>query len=456
MIRRKPHTIFWTAVVIVSLFVSFGNNSVVYDVFYLFVPGMGVFRQQERIVVGFAFGLAMLAAFQINWLANRPLAAEYEDETQTADNDIYQKRYAWISYGHAILTVLVAALFIFSRTLNDEPLSDETTNTFMFVAFISVLFVMWQRWQGTYRDSRTIVLGVLLMLITVDLFTIGTRSDNFLPATPENLVPAPVMLEGMQVDDPTAIRWRVDGAIGLQDYGTYWRIPDIYGTSPLFLRSVDELRQIPDDRVWEVFAVRYVTTSDEPPAGLDIELLAYGQNQDGEEYRLFELTDPRPLAHLVYQHTLGHNNEFTRTIMSDEQINLREVAVTNVELPFELPGERPENAAVEDMHFNSPEDMRMTVFTPQNGLLTIAIPNYPGWRASVNGESVEIIDTYAGLIGIPIEGHEEAQSVRLKFRPRSVIWGGLISGAVSLFALGWLVIGSQEATFRRLRQSRPS
>ncbi|MFN8375486.1 MAG: hypothetical protein U0694_21750 [Anaerolineae bacterium] len=65
--------------------------------------------------------------------------------------------------------------------------------------------------------------------------------------------------------------------------------------------------------------MRYVTAIDEPPTDIvAMNLLAYGQNYDGAEYKLFEILDPRPFAWLVYDVRVAENNPiFARQIMSD-------------------------------------------------------------------------------------------------------------------------------------------
>ena len=81
-----------------------------------------------------------------------------------------------------------------------------------------------------------------------------------------------------------------------------------------------------------------------------------------------------------------------------------------------------------------PEYLEMAVTTPENALLTLPIANYPGWQATVNGARVTIVDTYAGMIGVPVPAGDN-QKVTLQFAPRSIIIGGILSG-VGFVAVG--------------------
>lgn len=438
LFRRTSDNLFWIAVVLVSLWVSFGNNSIVYDIFYLFVPGMGIFRQQERFAFGVAVGLAVLAANQMQWLVN--LYRSQEKGLLTETEVFYRSRFELVSYGHAAVTVGLAALFIFIRVFNEQPLTTETLNTISLVALISVLFVLWLRWQATYVDEALFVSGALLLLIMVDLFTFGTRSANFVPNVPENYVQPPALWTDLRVSNPNDVYWRLDGEVGLQNYGTFFRMPDIYGTSPLYLESVDQIRQLPDEVVWELLAVRYVTTLDEALPEMGLDTLATGQNYDGEIYQIFEIDDRRPMAQLVFNAIVVDD---PLEVMSEaKDLDLRENVVVGQEIPLELPGERPDDVIVSDVVFVSPEDLQLKVETPENALLTLSIPYYPGWEATIDDESVEIIEVYGGLMGVPLNGSDDVQRVRLRFQPQSTLYGSIISSLVAVFSVGYLVIGS--------------
>jgi uncharacterized membrane protein YfhO len=96
-----------------------------------------------------------------------------------------------------------------------------------------------------------------------------------------------------------------------------------------------------------------------------------------------------------------------------------------------------------------PEYLEMEVSTPENALLTIAVANYPGWQAEVNGKKVDIVDTYAGLIGVPIQAGQH-QKVTLRFLPLTVVIGGLIT----LLALVLVLVYGVLVSMNRYRFAR--
>ncbi len=424
MTRRE--NAFWTGLTVVSLLISLGQHSVVYNIAYVFLPGFSVFRQQERLAVGVALGLSVLAARQIVWL--------FSGETKRSDS------FRWIIYAHTTVTGIVA-LYLIAGTFEGRTINEPQFSMAIFVALLSVMLLLWSRWQATTTDDTRLVAGGLLALIVLDLFSLGAQSPNFLPNAEENRVSTPPFVAQTQITNPDDILWRVDGAAGLQHHGNYFRVPDIYGTSPLYLKSIDRIRQLPVDRFWELLAVRYVTNSDPLPEGYDATLIGSGVNDDAQPYEVYEVNNPRPLAHLVYNHILGHNYDFTLAIIADPAVDLRETVVTRGNLPLELPGERPESAQVRSISFQSPEHLEVEVDSPENAILTVAIPYYPGWQAEVDGEEVDVLETYGGLIGIPVRGSTQTQKVTLRFRPLMLRISMIISDVVELLSVAYVLLG---------------
>ena len=441
VLRARAEHFFWLGAAVVSLWLGLGRNSIVYDLFYSAAPGFNTFRQQERAAFVFSFALAVLAAHQVAWLLDKA-------------SEPGERRFTRLATGHLLAAggLLGVAVLLGGTGLADLA-ANPLPNALAFVALVSLLFNGWLRWQ--HRVSRPgLVAAPLIVLLAADLLSVGKANGNFVPATPENRVTPPETAGILMPGGP--VTWHVDGAVGLEGYGTAWRIPDIYGTGPFALGTVDALRRIPVDRFWEVLAVRYATLPEgvEPPEGVPLELLAYDSSPGGQPYQLLELTDPRPFAWLVYDSREASGSaEFARQIMADTAVDLREMAVTLYPLPVELPVERPVGAAVTSLECPRPERLELTVNTPENALLTLAVPNYPGWQATVDGAPVPIVDTYAGLIGVPLEAGEGIDVV-LAFRPALVTAGAVVSGLALAATLVLVVLGPVRAARSTQRRAR--
>lgn len=431
LLRPRREHWFWLGVAVVALWLGMGRNSIVYDAFYSAAPGFSTFRQQERVAYLFSFALTVLAAYQLDWLLcdrNAPGVGQARN------------RFERVAGIHLIAAAGALALAIVAAGARPVDLTGSPLpNVLAFVTVVSLLFNGWLRWQRADAGPAWRSAGLLSLLLAADLLTVGTRNGNYVPAPLAAPITPPEAADRLTPDGP--VLWRVDGAMALEGYGTYWRIPDIYGTGPFTLASIDALRTIPVDRFWEVLAVRYASVPQDVtlPESVPLELLAYGASPSGQPYQLLELTDPRPLAWPVYDYREASGSaEFARQIMSDPAVDLREMAVTLYPLPVDLPGERPDGVSV-TIERPHPEHLRVVLDTPENTLLTVAIVNYPGWQATVDGEPVPIVDTYAGLIGVPVEAGEGVV-VELTFRPRLVLAGGVASGVALLAAL--VMVGS--------------
>ena len=418
----RRDVVFWAGLLIVTLLLSLGANSIVYDFFYAFIPGFDLFRNQERIAALTTLAVVMLALFAL-------------------DGDLrFGRWFRWLVYGGAGLLALVYGLVSLAVLLG-VTLPDASAGTDVLGLLVTVagLFALWVRF-APQMPSRGLAMSLLLALIVFDLFTVGTRSVNFVPDTPDNRLQLAPEMQPYANIPPDEVLWRVDGAAGLQGRGILFDIPDIYGLGAISLATPERLYNLPVDRLWEVLAVRYITTIDPVRENVPLELLAYERNPSGDTYQILELQDPRPLAHLVYDYRHAEGDAaFARLIMADARVDLREMGVTLNPLPFELPGQRPETSTIDELTIHTPEHLSLTVSTGTDALLTLAMIDYPGWQVTVDGDPVEIVDVYAGLIGVPIRAGDD-QRVNVRFVSATVTQGIAVSLGTALLVIllaGW-------------------
>ena len=409
--ERDEHTVFWLLIFAAALLLSLGENSIVYHFAYAFVPAFDLFRNQERVVTLVIFAAIMLALYQLKALFDEGDATHLKA----------------ISYVYTGIMAIVWIALVVAQLINpDLPDITEAINVFGFAVLIGVLFMLWLRYTLDGADMRIAAI-LLLVIVVVDLFSIQIDSINFEADIPENKIQLDASLESYSNIPADEVLWRVDGAAGLQGRGILFDVPDIYGLGAISLATPEQLYGLPVHKLWEIFSVRYVTATDPLPEESSAELLAYGRNYEGVEYQVLELTDPRPIAHLVYDYRFSEGSpDFARQIMADNRVDLREMGITLFPLPFELPVDRPEVSEIRDFTIHKPEHLSMTVDTGDNALLTLSIVNYPGWRAWVNDEPVDLVDNYSGLIGIPLEAGTD-QQITLRFISDSVNQGAMIS-----------------------------
>lgn len=408
---------FWTGVLVVSALFSLGANGPLYPLLYSVVPGLSFFRGQERA----AFIVANAAAILVGYGA-----------TQVGSGMSLRRRA--IAGAGAVAMVIVCAVAI-------EPKASPQYGLFaplsigLAVTSAGLLIVLRQR-----------ALVVLIGLVVFELLIVNYSSTNYESRPPERQVNAhPLIAEVQQRIRPEE---RVDGRRVLGgNWGSYYRIADIHGISPLFLAGPQAIIEegLPDERAWELFAVRYVY-SDWAALPVPSEVIATGEDEFGP-VNLHRLTAPRPFAHFVYDVVVVDTDEDARAVLADPAFNPRTTAILHRQPTLSLAMEPREHYATTVTQFE-PEHMVIDAETPDNAVLTLAMVDYPGWRATVNGQDAVLTRAYGGLSALELPaGHH---TVELRYEPLTYRVGATVSAAT------WLVMlaSSVAAAFVRLRRTR--
>lgn len=84
----------------------------------------------------------------------------------------------------------------------------------------------------------------------------------------------------------------------------------------------------------------------------------------------------------------------------------------------------------------APEAIAIHADTPRPAILSLALPDYPGWYATIDGAETDILRAYGGLAALVVP--EGDHSVRLVYNPLSY----RVGASISLFAwLGLAAVG---------------
>ncbi|MDX2170122.1 MAG: YfhO family protein [Deltaproteobacteria bacterium] len=88
---------------------------------------------------------------------------------------------------------------------------------------------------------------------------------------------------------------------------------------------------------------------------------------------------------------------------------------------------------------DDPEDVELDVSAPAAGFVVLSDQDFPGWRATVNGDAAPILRANHVFRAVPVPaGHS---TVAFRFRPRSVLAGFALSAAALIGALLLLWVG---------------
>ncbi len=419
--RRLPESVFWGIVALVALGLSFGKNSPIYAIFYNVLPGLRFFRGQERGAFLIAFSLATLAgigaAHLINW-------EKLQDFKAT-------RRIQQVLIGLVILCGVVLALVMVGWMGNHDTYGPyiQPVALSLILAVLTLGLIVWllDAPKSTIRQS------LLAALLIFDLFTLSMDNHfNYDPIPPQKQLDfnPPPMVATAKAD--TDIPFRVDGYRVLNDnYGGLFDVADMRGISPLFLEGPNSIinGSLINPTAWELFAVRYVYT-DWEQMPVPSTIIATGEDRYGK-VNMHKLTDPRPFANLVYDMRIVANDAQALANLNDTNLQLRRTVILEQQPDLKIGNGSTEggNAVVTEF---KPESFTIIVNTPSNTLLSVAHPDYPGWVATVDGNTTPILRAYGALaaVTVPIGSH----LVVFKYNPLSYKIGAIVS------VIAWITV----------------
>lgn len=429
-------TPFWVGMVLVALLFSFGGDSAFFGWFYQFLPGIALFRSQERVLFLVAFAIATLAAFGIELLLHKPYRRRYHlvSLTDTPLPPWHKRRNGKRAMGKAKrvlpfrltpyplpLTLAkgmwVASAALLTGTLYAYFTGHPTLPGWGFALLMAMSAAGVLSLYGTLTPRQWA--GIALLVVMVDLFTIHGRTAWQLKL-PEEHEEVPGLVESLPRDPHTTL---LDVVSGVQpNIGAFLTVPAVSGASPLRLALYNRfLEALPRSRSWALWGVTHVAT---PQATLEVPSTVVGEStvNDTPHY-LHQLNAPTPRAEVRYDYQVVPSPE--------EQFALLASATP----ALLLEGEPPQmisaggSGAVTRLAIGH-ESWEIGITTDQPALLRLSLPSYPGWQATVDGVAVPLLraDGLWSAVAVPTGTH----TVVLRFVPV----GWLVAAVVSAVAWG--------------------
>lgn len=403
---------FWAGVALVSGLFAFGASTVLFSAAYWALPGVSMFRNPERALSITVFAVALLGGFGVR---------------RIIDGRLSQTAWRWLVGASAALTaatglIAVGVTLALLTGAAGNPAGQFDAVWYALLVSAAASALLWR----TRSAARPLLVGLALVtLVGWDLLSWTTAHPSaFQPAPLTSQLPRPAYVDSLESG-----AWRVDGARALTPYASLYGQSDIYGVSPLRLTSMSHLLELPVDRFWDLLAVRYVV-SEHDSLPTPSHRIAEGDDAGGHYY-VYEIDQPRPFAWLVYHAEVNADPVFARQIIADSRFDPRSTVIVPQAPPLALSGVRPAEASAQITQY-SPETIEIVVDTPENAVLTLAQPYYPGWQASIDGASTQITEAYTALSAVYVPtGHH---TVTLRFVPYSVFAGAALSG------IGWLAV----------------
>ncbi len=422
---RWMQSVFWLGLGLIALLLSLGENTALYHLLYNTLPGLSYFRGQERAAMLVAHSAAILAGIGAAYAFAGPVP-------------VWLRRGAYALFG-------LTGLLLFAALISANDLLAAAPNPAIFSLLVVLALALLLR-LGLPQNARVLL---LVVLVAFELLSVNSDADsNYadVPASEQLSTTAPPLVQTV-LDQADEQPFRVDGFRGLRaNYGSLYGVMDIRGISPLFLSSANTLINADywgNYLAWELFAVKYAF-SERESFTIPTSVLAVGQDREGPIY-LHQLDDPRPFAHLVYDYALVDSDAFAYALLNDPRFDARNNVIVQREPRLTLPDAAPEDHAARVTSF-APEALSIDVETPENALLSVALLDYPGWRATLDAEPAEILRAYGALSAIEIPAGEHI--VRFVYDPLSY----RIGAGISALTWGLLLVALIFGGFQRWRK----
>lgn len=431
---------FWLLIAIAGLVLSFGGATPIYHLASLTVPGLALFRGQERSAYIVALAVAVMAGLGFAGLQRRAPFSRMHFK--------FLGVFAIVAWGLAVEILVIRAIYpalnqIFQSQANDN-LVDRLLRATTFLAIL--LSSMW-----VILKLRDLPLGrqwwssATAGLLIIDIFsnTMGTNWEP-VPAGQRKLLSE--LVEAAMEDRSL---FRVDGRLGLgENYGTLVGLQDIRGTSPLKLSSLVDYEMLPEFRWHELLAVKYVFTD---WTQLPVPSTIVSEAQVGELHLFLQrLNKPMPRAWVVQQVSVVDSQLQALGLLADPSFDLRKTALLEAPPPIEVGSKDPASYSLKFVQYR-PEQLILDVNSDQNGILVLSELYYSGWVARVDGQVQEILKVNAGLRGLPVTAG--AHRVEFSYEPVSVTIGGAVS---VLAVMGMIGVGFWPDRHRGFRQDEHS
>lgn len=423
--RRVNHYWFWLTVGGVAFLLSFGQKLALYHLVYIIMPGFGFFRGQERAAYIITTAAAILAAFGTAHLLQWDILTDHKAA----------RLLRRVLIGLMVFCAIFAVIFFIMRLIppNGELYQTALQSTIFATLMTAVTFLIIT--QVMRPSASHWWQFVLVAILVFDLFSINMNNENYEPIPASQRLPEPDYIGLIRENlDPGQ---HVEGLRGIQSsYGSLYRVPDIWGDSPLRLDGIEYLLwNIPIERRWELLSVSIVNSEWEA-LPVPHTLLGSGADNQGA-FNIFQLDDPRPFAHLVYEANVIADEAERHLLLNDTTFPLRNVVILEDNPgPLEV-GE----GQVELFRFEA-EHIEIAVETDKPAILSLALPYVNGWQATIDGEKVDILRAYTGLSALYIKSG--AHQVALKYHPWTFDMGAFISIATLLVLLVVSVILRKE------------
>ena len=422
--RKRPLRWFGLALGSAALLLALGKYTPVYKLALGVLPGLGRFRIPGRLGGLFLLGLAYLTGFGAEYFLNR-----------SSDRHVKGLLKALVvSAGVVVFVWVLLAAGAFRGLSREFETPEVYANSVRQWGWFTVLLLV-MLGITFYRSRKSAVQAIVFWLLVVvtffDLYAFGARFNS------SSLGPDEGMLIGgglrvQQVNiaqlqqearqEPFRINSRIPsmGMVLGRNQGNLDHLELIEGYAPLGLSRYMPFER-PTQRMYDLLNVKYKCKVDTANRALVL------------------VPNPTslPRAWMAYRYIVLPQDQVLSKLESPD-FDYRTTAIVEQALPFASAAadSRPGNQVRLEAH--EPEYLRLSVQTPDTGLLVLSEMYFPDWKALLDGKPVPIYPVDYALRGVTIPNGEH--KLEMRYDSHWFKLGGLASLLTLVLSIGMMVI----------------
>jgi len=404
-LRRTTGILFWLILLGTALILSFGSRTILFDLVYNLVPGESWFRGQERAAYLIVTSASVLAGLGTLALLRGPF-----------------KRLHALLMGIVIIPSGLLFVVLFAQWASGNAAKNLPQAAFSLVFTLAALIVaiIVMRAKAAWRYP------LLVGMLAFELLSFGRTNPNMESTPSANRLPTPPLVQTILQDTsgPFRVQW---AGFSRDNFATMFGLQDVDGISPLRMdrvNSLNDIRLFPNvARMWSLFGVRYVMTADEQ---LPVASTIVARGSDGHAVvNLHRLNDATPFARMVYRTWIEPDDNAARGYLADASFDAANTVMLAENPGITLPDALTTGTAT--VAAFAPESITIRTSSPDAGILDLALVNYPGWSASIDGQAAPLLRANIAFSAVAVPSGDH--TVQLTFAPRSFAIGGLVTAA---------------------------
>jgi len=383
---------------------TLGNFSWLHGVLYAVVPQLWNLREASRMGYVEDFALVILAAHGVEALVVRR-------------SDEGKERASWAGLDRTLLGIVIACVAaLFVPALFAKPDISPWNTLSILVIFASYGLFRFLEYGNRGAGARAVMAGLILF----DLAAVDWIAPNKLEVARtgvnrlDRILSARAAAQFLKAQ-PGPFRVRI-AADSIPNIGDLFAIPMVQPAGGVTLPMDYERIQGYQD----LLNVRYVLTTANVPKPDGVSPNAVYQDTS---WKVYESPSGYPRAWTVHEALVEPSTERAAQQLGTPGFDARRTALIDVPVALEpLAGGARETAQVTGLE---PNRMELQVEAESRSLLVLSENYYPGWRATIDGQSAPIYRVDSGLRGLVVP--RGRSRVVLKYAPPSVYWGGLLT-----------------------------